>query len=80
VHYGGLDGTLALEDLSFKVAEGEAVGIVGPSGCGKSTPMRLMSGLWLPTDGSVIIDRREVDRPLSSRAAPPPGRRAAPAI
>jgi NitT/TauT family transport system ATP-binding protein len=44
---------------------GDIVAVVGPSGCGKSTLMRLMSGLWLATEGGVIIDGREVDRALS---------------
>ncbi|WP_207958616.1 MULTISPECIES: ABC transporter ATP-binding protein [unclassified Pigmentiphaga] len=65
MHYGGLDGTLALENLNMTVNRGELVAVVGPSGCGKSTLMRLMSGLWLPTDGGVIIDGKEVDQPLS---------------
>jgi NitT/TauT family transport system ATP-binding protein len=65
MHYGGLDGTLALENVTMNVAYGEVVAVVGPSGCGKSTLMRLMSGLWLATDGGVIIDGKEVDRPLS---------------
>jgi len=65
MHYGGVDGTLALENLDMTVNRGELVAVVGPSGCGKSTLMRLMSGLWLPTDGGVIIDGKEVDQPLS---------------
>ncbi|GAA4339384.1 ABC transporter ATP-binding protein [Pigmentiphaga soli] len=65
MHYGGAEGTLALEGVTMNVDHGELVAVVGPSGCGKSTLMRLMSGLWLPTDGGVIIDGKEVDRPLS---------------
>jgi NitT/TauT family transport system ATP-binding protein len=65
MYYGGADGTLALEDVTMTIGHGEIVAVVGPSGCGKSTLMRLMSGLWLPTEGGVIIDGREVDRPLS---------------
>jgi NitT/TauT family transport system ATP-binding protein len=49
----------------MSIDHGEIVAVVGPSGCGKSTLMRLMSGLWLATDGGVIIDGREVDRALS---------------
>ncbi|MEH2472105.1 NitT/TauT family transport system ATP-binding protein [Nitrobacteraceae bacterium AZCC 2161] len=65
MYYGGAHGTLALEDVSMNIDHGEIVAVVGPSGCGKSTLMRLMSGLWMATEGGVIIDGREVDRPLS---------------
>ena len=65
MYYGGAHGTLALEDVTMNINHGEIVAVVGPSGCGKSTLMRLMSGLWLATEGGVIIDGREVDRPLS---------------
>jgi NitT/TauT family transport system ATP-binding protein len=65
MYYGGTHGTLALEDVTMNIDHGEIVAVVGPSGCGKSTLMRLMSGLWLATEGGVIIDGREVDRPLS---------------
>jgi NitT/TauT family transport system ATP-binding protein len=65
MYYGGTHGTLALEDVTMNINHGEIVAVVGPSGCGKSTLMRLMSGLWLATEGGVIIDGREVDRPLS---------------
>jgi NitT/TauT family transport system ATP-binding protein len=65
VVYGGVDGTLALRDASLSVGEGEFVAVVGPSGCGKSTLMRLVTGLWPPSEGSVIVAGREVDGPLS---------------
>jgi NitT/TauT family transport system ATP-binding protein len=65
MYYGGVHGTLALEDVSMNIDHGEIVAVVGPSGCGKSTLMRLMSGLWPATEGGVIIDGHEVDRPLS---------------
>lgn len=46
---------LAVEGLSFGVAEGEFVAVLGPSGCGKSTLLRLIAGLILSTAGSVSL-------------------------
>ncbi|MCX7931685.1 MAG: ABC transporter ATP-binding protein [Rhodovarius sp.] len=65
MRYGGVDGTLALQDCSLCVHEGEFVAVVGPSGCGKSTLMRLVSGLWPATEGNVIVDGREVAGPVN---------------
>jgi len=45
------NGTEALRDLSFSVAEGEFVSLLGPSGCGKSTALRLVAGLLEPDAG-----------------------------
>jgi NitT/TauT family transport system ATP-binding protein len=58
------DGTLALEDMSMHVDSGEFVAVVGPSGCGKSTLMKVVTGLWPASAGAVIVNAREVDRPL----------------
>jgi NitT/TauT family transport system ATP-binding protein len=58
-------GTLALQDASMRVDDGEFVAVVGPSGCGKSTLMKVVTGLSPPTTGGVIVDGKEVDRPLS---------------
>ena len=59
------DGTLALQNATMRVDSGEFVAVVGPSGCGKSTLMKVITGLWPPTAGGVIVNGKEVDRPLS---------------
>jgi NitT/TauT family transport system ATP-binding protein len=47
------NGTEALRDLSFSVAEKEFVSLLGPSGCGKSTALRLAAGLLAPDAGGI---------------------------
>lgn len=54
----------AVEDINLQVGEGEFIAIVGPSGCGKSTFMKLATGLKMPSQGSILIDGREVSGPL----------------
>ncbi|HEX3139533.1 MAG TPA: ABC transporter ATP-binding protein [Rhizobacter sp.] len=54
----------AVEDISLQVEQGEFIAIVGPSGCGKSTFMKLATGLKRPSQGSILIDSKEVTGPL----------------
>ncbi|WP_135853509.1 phosphonate ABC transporter ATP-binding protein [Halorussus salinus] len=56
--YGG--DTVALDDVSFEIPEGEFVVLLGPSGAGKSTMLRVLNGLTQPTEGEVIINERPV--------------------
>jgi NitT/TauT family transport system ATP-binding protein len=65
MRYGGAGGTLALRNTSLSVAKQEFVAVVGPSGCGKSTLMRLVTGLWPASAGTVKVAGNKVDRPLS---------------
>ena len=54
MHYHSRQGeTVAVENMSFSVAEGEFVAIIGPSGCGKTTLLSLAAGLLPPTKGEV---------------------------
>jgi len=46
----------ALEDVSFEVARGEALGIIGANGAGKSTLCLLLAQIMTPTEGQVVID------------------------
>jgi len=57
-------GQFAVEAIDLKVREGEFIAIVGPSGCGKSTFMKLATGLKMPSQGSILIDGKEVSGPL----------------
>lgn len=65
-HRSGKD-VRALLDINLEVAESEFVVIVGPSGCGKSTLLNIIGGLEEATDGSVLVDGKEVTGPGADR-------------
>ncbi len=45
----------AVSNLTFNVHEGTIVGLIGPSGCGKTTTVRLLTGIYHPTEGEVRV-------------------------
>lgn len=49
---------VALKDVSFQVAPGEAVGVIGHNGAGKSTILGLAAGVMRPNEGEVVVRRR----------------------
>ena len=54
------DETLAVDDVSLTIADGETLGVVGPSGCGKTTLLRLIAGFETATEGSIQYDGDDV--------------------
>src|SRR5688500_15956385 len=45
----------AVQEVDFKIAQGEIVGFLGPNGAGKTTTLKLPSGLHQPTNGMAIV-------------------------
>jgi branched-chain amino acid transport system ATP-binding protein len=54
------DGLVALDGVSFCIAEGEIVGLLGPNGSGKTTLINVIAGRWPPTTGRVLFDGRDI--------------------
>jgi ABC-type Fe3+/spermidine/putrescine transport system ATPase subunit len=52
--------TVAVDDVSLDVADGELVTLLGPSGCGKTTTLRMIAGLVEPSAGRISFDDRDV--------------------
>ncbi|MDY0097914.1 MAG: ABC transporter ATP-binding protein [Bacteroidales bacterium] len=46
----------AISNLSFTARQGDTIAFVGPSGCGKSTLVKLLVGLYTPTNGTIYFD------------------------
>ena len=52
----------AVENISFKLAENEIVGLLGPNGCGKTTTMAMILGLLKPSKGEILIDGMNIEK------------------
>lgn len=55
---------LAVDDVSFNIAEGEAFGFIGANGAGKSTLIKILMGALRPSSGSAFLFGKEIGHPL----------------
>lgn len=53
---------VAVDHLSFRVEKGQIYGFLGPNGAGKSTTMNMITGYIAPTEGTVAIDGRDIQK------------------
>ena len=53
---------LAVDNISFDVAEGEILGFLGPNGAGKSTLINIIVQLLSPTQGSIRFDGKDISQ------------------
>ena len=61
--------TLAVDDVSFRAADGMVTGLLGPNGAGKTTSLRMICGLMRPDRGTIEIDGVDVvARPQAAQA------------
>lgn len=54
------DGTNVLQKTSFRIEQGKHYALVGENGAGKSTIVKLLLGLYAPTEGEILIDERNI--------------------
>ncbi|MDE2395983.1 MAG: ABC transporter ATP-binding protein [Burkholderiales bacterium] len=59
---------LAIEDLSFEIADREFCSIIGHSGCGKTTLLNMLAGFEPPSAGRILVNDRAVGRPSWARS------------
>jgi ABC-2 type transport system ATP-binding protein len=50
----------AVNDLTLEVSSGEIFGFLGPNGAGKTTTIKMMAGILQPTEGTIIIDGKDL--------------------
>jgi len=65
-HFGGVK---ALDAVDLVVEPGEAVAVIGPNGAGKSTLLKLVSGVYRPDGGQILLDGKSLDRLAPHRIA-----------
>ncbi|MDS0527170.1 ABC transporter ATP-binding protein [Clostridium sp. SHJSY1] len=64
--YHSLKGeTKALDDINFKVEDGEFLSILGPSGCGKSTLLNILCGILEPSKGEILFKENDIHENLN---------------
>lgn len=57
MHFGGL---AALDLLDLEIRKGEIIGLIGPNGSGKTTFFNVVTGIYVPTEGNVRFDGRDI--------------------
>ncbi len=62
--FGGLQ---VIRDLSFSVRRGEATALIGPNGAGKTTVFNIISGVYQPTSGRIVLDEQDITSVPSRR-------------
>lgn len=65
--FGGL---VAVDNVSLEIRHGELIAIVGPNGAGKTTLFNVVSGAFLPEEGKVFFEDRDITRLPAYKRAP----------
>ncbi len=57
MQFGGLK---AVDSLAFKIHKGQLAGLIGPNGAGKTTVFNMLTGVYQPTEGEVILEGQSI--------------------
>jgi ABC-2 type transport system ATP-binding protein len=56
------ENVLAVNNLNLKIEEGKIFGFLGPNGAGKTTTINMITGLYKPTSGKIILDNMDMEK------------------
>lgn len=62
-------GLVAVNDVSFKLEQGDILGLIGPNGAGKTTLISLISGTLPPSEGEVLFEGKQITKMAAYRRA-----------
>ena len=57
ISFGGLR---AVDDLTMSIEKGGLVGLIGPNGAGKTTVFNMLTGVYRPTEGNIVLDGKDI--------------------
>ena len=57
IAFGGLQ---AVAQLDMKIEKGHLYGLIGPNGAGKTTVFNMLTGVYKPTEGNIVLDGRDI--------------------
>ncbi|MEG0996388.1 MAG: ATP-binding cassette domain-containing protein, partial [Clostridia bacterium] len=57
IRFGGLQ---AAENVNLSLKDNEIVGLIGPNGAGKTTVFNMLTGVYLPTEGDIVLMGRSI--------------------
>ncbi len=59
----------AVDDLSWDIEDGKITGFIGPNGAGKTTTLKMITGILAPSEGTIEINGKDIQKdPLESQA------------
>ena len=67
IDFGGLT---AVDGFNLMIGRNEITGLIGPNGAGKTTVFNLLTNVYQPTRGSILIDGMPTGCPVSCRSSP----------
>ena len=67
ITFGGLK---AVQDFNIQIYQGELVGLIGPNGAGKTTVFNLLTGVYVPTEGTVLLNGAPLNGKRSTSSWP----------
>src|SRR3954463_14509084 len=51
----------AVDDISLEISEGSIFGLLGPNGAGKTTLLRMITGIFYPDSGNIVLNGKKFD-------------------